>query len=109
MRTRLYDYRPIGHSELHPIDHELIWAQVKSKVARKNTTFRITDVKVLITNGLKNVTKKNWPKTIEHVQKVEDAFRKVDFGHNAPFFTKCIIEVNNSESSSESEMEEDYS
>ena len=34
---------PVGHSEVNPI--ELIWAEVKSDVARKNTTFKIAYVK----------------------------------------------------------------
>ena len=50
----------VGHSELNPI--ELIWAQVKSEVTRKNTNFKIKDVLVLVCEALKNVKKENWVK-----------------------------------------------
>ena len=33
---------PVGHSELNAV--KLIWAQVKTEVAKKNTTFKIADV-----------------------------------------------------------------
>ena len=68
---------PIGHSELNAI--ELIWAQVKTEVAEKNTTFKLKDVKELMENALKNVTPENWKKAISHTIRVEDAFRKTDF------------------------------
>ena len=68
---------PIGHSELNAI--ELIWAQVKTEVAKKNTTFKLKDVKELMENALKNVTPENWKKAISHTIRVEDAFRKTDF------------------------------
>ena len=51
---------PDGHSELSSI--ELLWAQVKSEVARKNTTFKIVDVKCLMNNALQGATRLNWPK-----------------------------------------------
>ena len=46
----------VGHSELNPI--ELIWTQVKSKMARKNTTFRIQDVQALVCEALKKCHKR---------------------------------------------------
>ena len=51
---------PVGHSELNPI--ELIWVQVKSEVARKNTSFKIADVKCSMSNALQGVTRLNWSK-----------------------------------------------
>ena len=57
---------PVGHSELNPI--ELIWAQVKSEVARKNTMFKITDVKYFMNNALQGVTGLNWSKAINNVR-----------------------------------------
>ena len=49
---------PIGHSELNPI--ELIWAQIKSEVARKNSKFTLTSVKKLVEEAMKTVTAQNW-------------------------------------------------
>ena len=39
-------HSPVGHCELNLI--ELIWAQVKGRVARLNQTFRLKDVKELV-------------------------------------------------------------
>ena len=69
---------PIGHSELNPI--ELIWGLTKNKVARTNFKFNLTAVKNLMSNALNDVTAKDWSSAIEHVIKVENAFRKIDFG-----------------------------
>ena len=49
---------PIAHSELNPI--ELIWANVKNQVAKRNVTFKMTDVKRLVNEALANVTPENW-------------------------------------------------
>ena len=88
---------PIGHSELNPI--ELLWAQSKNEVARKNDKFNITSVRALMENALMNITPKNWENAIEHVKKVENAFRRIDFGES-PIVERMIIEVGG-ESSSE--------
>ncbi|KAJ8911297.1 hypothetical protein NQ315_003288 [Exocentrus adspersus] len=39
---------PPYHCELNPI--ELVWAQVKGDVARNNTSFKLSDVKILLEN-----------------------------------------------------------
>ena len=85
----------VGHSELNLID--LIWAQVKSEVARKNTTFKIADVKCLMNNALQGDTILNWSKAINHVLKVEDTFWKVDFGDRAPHVEPFILQLNGSD------------
>lgn len=59
---------PIGHSELNPI--ELIWAQVKNEVARRNTKFNVSTVQQLTATALCNVNKENWKACIQHVEKV---------------------------------------
>ena len=84
---------------------ELIWAQVKPEVAGKNTTFKMRDVKELLTNVLQNVTKANWRKAIDHTKKLEDAFWQEDFGDfPLPVVSRLIVEVREEdESSSESE------
>ena len=94
---------PIGHCELNPI--ELIWAQAKNEVARKNTKFNITTVKDLMIKALNNVTKENWKKAIDHVQKVERDFRKVDFAEDngGPQVERMIIQVSSNDSDGESD------
>ena len=71
---------PIGHSELNAI--ELIWAQSKNEVAAKNVKFDLTETKKLMSNALENVTPENWRNSIIHVEKVENAFKKNDFGEH---------------------------
>ena len=87
---------PVGHSELNPI--ELVWAQLKSEVARKNTTFKIANFKCLMNNALQGVTRLNWSKDINHVLKVEDAsFWKVNFGDRAPHVEPFIVQLKGSD------------
>lgn len=92
---------PIGHSELNAI--ELIWAQTKNEVARKNVTFKLADVEKLMNEALSNVTSSNWAKAIKHVEKVEDAFRKIDFPNEdaETIVGRVIIDISNEESDSE--------
>ncbi|VVC34101.1 Hypothetical protein CINCED_3A015520 [Cinara cedri] len=51
---------PLNHCQYNPI--ELIWAQVKGKVAEKNNTFKIVDVEVLVNSALDTVTTEDWAK-----------------------------------------------
>lgn len=60
---------PPYHCELNPI--ELIWGQVKNEVARKNTTFKLAEVKELLVNALEAVNAETWQKAIQHVIKEE--------------------------------------
>ena len=47
----------VGHSELNLI--ELVWDQIKSEVARKNITLKISNVNNLVDDAIKNATKRN--------------------------------------------------
>lgn len=68
---------PPYHCELNPI--ELIWANVKGYVARKNTNFKFDEVKQLLQEGLQQITSENWKRCVEHVIKEEDNFySKID-------------------------------
>ena len=67
---------PVGYSELNAI--ELIWAKVKTEIAKKNTTFKIKDVQQLVNEALENVPPDYWKKVIAHTIKVEGSFRKID-------------------------------
>lgn len=55
--------------ELNPI--KLIWALVKSRVAKRNTTYKLRDVEILVNEELGNVIAGDWQKTIQHVEKIE--------------------------------------
>ena len=95
---------PVGHSELNPI--ELIWAQSKNEVARNNNKFNVTSVQRLMQNALLNVPKLNWENAIEHVKKVEAAFKKVDFGDaETPIVDDMIIALDKDSSSDELEYD----
>ncbi|KAF8788044.1 Protein FAM243A like protein [Argiope bruennichi] len=56
---------PPYHRELNPI--EMICSQIKGHVARENKTFKLNDVKKIITQGIQRVTIDNWKKCINHV------------------------------------------
>ncbi|XP_066965440.1 uncharacterized protein [Macrobrachium rosenbergii] len=59
---------PPYHCQYKPI--ELIWAQVKSCVAKKNT-FKVADLKILVQEALNNVTEENWKNAVGHVEKIQ--------------------------------------
>jgi transposase len=67
---------PPYHCELNPI--ELIWAQVKGSVARKNTTYKMEDVRAHFEEALKEVNAERWRKCIEHVMKEEQKMWELD-------------------------------
>ena len=97
----------MGHSELNAI--ELIWAQVKNEVARKNVSFKISDVKELMHQALNNVSSENWRKAVTHVQEVEAAFRRVDFGEEDGEIEveQLIIELTQSDFESDASTDSD--
>ena len=74
-------------------------------MARKNTGFKITDVQTLVCKALRNVTKENWGKAIQHVIKVEDAFWEVYFGERAPDVAEMIIDIHPDQDDSDADME----
>ena len=51
---------------------ELIWAQIKGGVARRNTKFTITHVRSLLEEEVGMVTPENWRKAVEHTQKLQE-------------------------------------
>ena len=67
---------PPYHCELNPI--ELMWAQVKGFVARRNTTFKMKYVKLLFDQAIKEVTPENWRKAVQHVMKQEEKMWNLD-------------------------------
>lgn len=67
---------PPYHCELNPI--ELIWAQVKGYIAANNKTFKLPEVKHLLEQSIKRVTRESWKKCVEHVLKEEEKLWKLD-------------------------------
>ncbi len=67
---------PVGHCELNPI--ELIWAQLKRKIATRNRTFRIKDVRDLAEKMAAEITTEDWNKCIGHARGVETEYRRID-------------------------------
>ena len=63
---------PPYHCDLNP--EELIWAQVKSYVARNNKTFKIKDIQGLFEEALEKVTSENWKKACRHVLDIEKSY-----------------------------------
>ena len=67
---------PPYHCELNPI--ELVWAQVKGEVARQNTSFKLENVRKLLTDSLQNVTPAKWKNCVQHVIHVEEKMWVLD-------------------------------
>lgn len=67
---------PPYHCELNPI--ELVWADIKGYVARKNTTFKMADVKKLLQEALSNISAEKWQNCISHVKKEESKLDTLD-------------------------------
>ena len=64
------------HCELNPI--EMIWAQLKSYVRKRNTTSKIKDVERLVLEAIDSITPEAWAKCVEHVKKQEIYFWEKD-------------------------------
>ena len=56
---------PPYHAELNPI--ELIWSQIKGYVARRNTTFKMADMKQLFCEAVGSITSTEWQNCVRHV------------------------------------------
>lgn len=91
---------PPYHCELNPI--ELVWAQIKSEVARKNKTFKLADVKILLNEAISNVTANDWKKCVVHVKKDEQRMWDLDIHVEA--VVEPLIITPDADSSSDSDM-----
>ncbi|KAL4104342.1 hypothetical protein QTP88_019643 [Uroleucon formosanum] len=95
---------PPYHCQYNPI--ELIWAQVKGEVAKKNSTFKMADVEVLVNNALDEITKEVWTKCGEHCNKLQDA----DFikeGLRDEILEPIILTINPDDSSTDEDENDD--
>lgn len=98
---------PPYHCELNPI--ELIWGQIKNEVARKNTTFKLDEVKVLLNDAIGNVLPDSWKKCILHVMKEEQRMWELDTQIDITVEPVIItISQNDSSSSDVSSSDSDY-
>lgn len=84
---------PPYHCQYNPI--ELIWAQVKGYVAKRNT-FKLADLKPLVNEALNHVTSENWRKAVLHAEKLQwdDTQRDVVIDH---FFYSFVITLESSD------------
>ncbi|XP_046395146.1 uncharacterized protein LOC124162602 [Ischnura elegans] len=65
---------PPYHCHYNP---KLIWSQVKGAVAKRNTTFKMADIEVLMNEELDRVTAMEWEKCVQHAEKIqEDDYRR---------------------------------
>lgn len=59
---------PPYHCELNPI--ELVWAQVKGFVASHNKSFKMAEIKTLLSTAISNVDAEKWHRCVQHVEQV---------------------------------------
>lgn len=75
---------PPYHPQLIPI--ELIWAEMKKKVALANTTFKLSDVKRRTMDALSSMNKEYWQKCEDHVKKL-----RIDIGKLMAEISQCSL------------------
>ena len=97
---------PPYHCDLSPI--ELIWSQIKGRVARDNCNFTVAGILQATQSSMNQVTKENWIKCCEHVITIENQYKKND-GIVIPRVESCIIDMSASSVSSDSSADESSS
>lgn len=76
---------PPYHCELNPI--ELVWAQVKGHVAANNKSFKMAQLKELLTTALGEVSSEKWQRCVKHVEEnIEPKMWNIDL------FTEQAVE-----------------
>jgi len=95
---------PSYHCQYNPI--EMIWAQIKGEVAKKNHFFKIAVVEVLINNAIDAVTKENWAKCSEHCAKIQDEDLMKE-GIWDEIMELIILTINPDDSSSDDDDDDD--
>lgn len=66
---------PPYHCELNPIE----LANVKDHVKKNNTSYKLSDVKTLLLEGIVRVDETMWKNFIRHTMKEEEKFYNIDF------------------------------
>lgn len=93
---------PPYHPDLNPI--EMIWAQVKNNVAKKNVSFKIDSVKTLTEEEFASVTVQDWMKCCQHVVQAEDSYLQHEIRVDV-VTENLIITDSDSETSGDSDFE----
>ncbi|XP_025406955.1 uncharacterized protein LOC112680933 [Sipha flava] len=60
---------PPYHCQYNAI--ELIWAQVKNEVPKKNNTFKMVDIERLTHEALDSVTVQDWEKCVRYAESIQ--------------------------------------
>lgn len=97
---------PPYHCQYNPI--ELIWAQVKKEVARKNRTFKLEDVERLTSEAIDHVTAEDWEKCVRHAENLQsDDWQKEIVRDDAmePFIINLRDDSTDSEDDPDSDVE----
>lgn len=68
---------PPYHCELNPI--EMVWSMVKEYIKSNNTTFKIKDVKLLLEQGVNQVTAEHWSNFIRQTRDQEKRMWEIDY------------------------------
>uniref|UniRef100_A0A8D8U0L3 Tc1-like transposase DDE domain-containing protein n=1 Tax=Cacopsylla melanoneura TaxID=428564 RepID=A0A8D8U0L3_9HEMI len=63
---------PPYHPDLNPI--ELIWSQLKGRVAKRNVNFSMSEVTKLVTEECNAITEEDWRRCCNHTRKIEEAY-----------------------------------
>lgn len=88
---------PPYHPDLNPI--EQIWGIVKSRVAVKNVTFKLQDVKLLAEETFADVSVEQWAAVCRHVKAVEEEYISREYEIDS-VSDKIIINLNDDTSDS---------
>ena len=93
---------PPYHCQYNPI--ELIWAQVKNDVAKRNNAFKIKDVRRLLLEALERVTIEDWSKCVNRCDRLqEEDFIKE--GIRDEIIQRIVINLQDDSDCSESDFE----
>ena len=87
-------YRKSYHADLNSI--ELIWATMKGYIARRNVSFKMTDVLRLTHDAIAAVTVDDWVSSCIHVEEVERKYWDADIAVEAEM-GKIVVQVTSSD------------
>ena len=98
---------PAYHTDLKSI--ELIWATMKGYIARRNVSFKMTDVIQLTHDAIAAVTEDDWASSCRNVEEVERKYWDADIAVEAEM-EKIVIQVTSSDEDTDTATEcSDYS
>ena len=80
---------PAYHADLNSI--ELIWATMKGYIARRNVSFKMTDVIQLTHDAIAAVTEDDWVSSCRHVEEMERKYWDADIAVEAEIVIKNTI------------------